>query len=191
MDKLTSPLVQGNTSSVVAFRLDRRTFAMPLDVIVQILPMMTITPIPHLSRIVKGTINVRGKDILVISLRSHFGVPEEELQLYTPLLLLNLHDRMLALIVDSVLDVMTLPMEKVTSLQTILPDGIENNPMVLGISQHNNEAVLVLDPNHLFYSQQIVMQNLLETNISPESAIEEVPVPVPSTEQPQITEKES
>lgn len=191
VDKGRFPIIQDNSSSVVAFRLDQRTFAMPLDVIVQILPMMTITPIPHLSKIIKGTINVRGKDILVISLRSHFGVAEEELQLYTPLLLLNLHDRLLALIVDSVLDVMTLPMEKVTSLHNIMPDGIEDNPTlrVRGISQYNDEAVLVLDPDNLFYNQQSVIQNYLETGtgvdehtpVLKNTPIEEdIPVPVPS-----------
>lgn len=188
MENVIAMPVQQNTP-VVAFRLDQRTFAMPLDVIVQILPMMTITPIPHLSKIIKGTINVRGKDILVISLRSHFGVVEEELQLYTPLLLLNLHDRMLALIVDSVLDVMTLPMEKVTSLHNIIPDGIEDNPMLRGISQYNDEAVLVLDPDHLFYNQQSVIQNFLETGtgvdehtpVIKDTPIEEdIPVPAPS-----------
>ncbi len=73
MDHITPVPIQQNIH-VIAFRLDRRTFALPLDVIVQILPMMTITPIPHLSKIVKGTINVRGQDILAISLRNHFGM---------------------------------------------------------------------------------------------------------------------
>lgn len=161
-----TPVLTQQNMSVIAFRLDHRTFALPLEVIVQILPMMTITHIPHLSGIVKGTINVRGESILVISLRSHFGLLEEPLQLYTPLLLLKVRDRSLALIVDQVLDVMTLSLEQVTSLQTILPDGIENIPMLHGISYHNNETVLVLDPDHLFYNQQPVTQ-VIDPTITP------------------------
>jgi len=176
MDNHSSPVVQGIASSMVAFRLDQRTFAMPLEVIVQILPMMTITPIPHISKIVKGTINVRGEDVLVVSLRSHFGLAEEELQLYTPLLLLKLHNRLLALVVDSVLDVMTIPMEKVTNLQNILPEGIENIPMLRGISYHDNEAILVLDPDHLFYNQQVLAQHPGEMTASVDSD-----KPVPNT----------
>jgi chemotaxis signal transduction protein len=128
--------------------------------------MMTITPIPHISKIVKGIINIRGEDILVVSLRSHFGLTEEELQLYTPLLLLKLQGRSLVLIVDAVLDVVTLPLEKVTNLQNILPEGIENIPMLRGISYHNNEAVLVLDPDHLFYDQHILTHNPIEPRTS-------------------------
>ena len=150
MDTLFSP-TQQNTS-VVAFQLDGRTFALPLDAIVQLLPMMTITPIPQMNKIVKGTINVRGEDILVVNLRCHLGIEEIPPQLYTPLLLLKSHNRSLALIVDSVLDVMALPLEKMTSLQNILPEGIEGIPMLHGVSRHNDETVLVLDPDHLFDS---------------------------------------
>jgi purine-binding chemotaxis protein CheW len=164
---ITSP-VQQNTS-VVAFRLDQRTFALPLDVIVQILPMMLITPIPHISKIVKGTINIRGEDVLVINLRSHFGVEEIDLQLYTPLLLLKLNDRLLALIVDAVLDVTSLPLEKLTSLQNILPEGIEDSPMLRGVTYHNDETILVLDPERLFYNQHPIQRPIDPLIISAES----------------------
>jgi purine-binding chemotaxis protein CheW len=165
MENTSASPTQQN-AAVVAFRLDRRTFALPLDVIMQILPMMIITPIPHLNRIVKGTINIRGDDVLVISLRSHFGAAETELQLYTPLLLLKLNDLQLALIVDSVLEVMNLPLEKVTSLQSILPEGIENIPMLKGVAYHNDETILVLDPDHLFYDQRTAVQLLTELRTS-------------------------
>lgn len=161
MENVIASPTQQNTA-VVAFRLDQRTFALPLDVIVQILPMMIITPIPHMTRIVKGTINIRGEDVLVINLRSHFGLEEIELQLYTPLLLLKLNGRLLALIVDAVLDVMNLPLEKVTSLQNILPEGIENIPMLRGVSYHNDESILVLEPDHLFYNQHALIQYPIE-----------------------------
>jgi purine-binding chemotaxis protein CheW len=153
MDNAIAPHTQQNVS-VVAFRLSQRTFALPLDVIVQILPMMTITPIPHMSKIVQGAINIRGEDVLVISLRTHFNMEEMAPQLYTPLLLLKLKERSIALIVDAVLDVMNLPLERLTDLQNMLPEGIENTPVLKGVSHYNNDTILVLDPNHLFYNQQ-------------------------------------
>ena len=142
------------TTSVVAFRMDKQTFALPLRVIMQILPMMTITPVPDMDRIVKGTINVRGESALVISLRSHFALEEKSLQVYTPMLLLNIHDRKLALIVDEVLDVMNLPVEKLSSLETILPDGIKNTPIVQGLAYFKDESIVVLNPDKLFYNQK-------------------------------------
>jgi purine-binding chemotaxis protein CheW len=165
MENASAPHAQQNLS-VVAFRLNQRTFALPLDVIVQILPMMTITPIPHLSKIVKGTINVRGEDVLVINLRTHFNLEEVELQLYTPLLLLKLKDRLLALIVDAVLDVMNLPLETLTNLQSMMPDGIESIPLLQGVSRYNDDSILVLDPNNLFYDQHGVAQQITQLRTS-------------------------
>ncbi len=155
MDKTTS----NATISVVAFRLDRQTFALPLQVIVQILPMMEITPIPHLSRIVTGSINVRGEAVLAISLRRHFNLEEKPPQLYTPLLLLNIQNRPLALIVDEVLDVMNLPLEQIDALENILPDGIENTPVLQGLGYFNEETILVLNPDQLFYNQNFESDN--------------------------------
>jgi purine-binding chemotaxis protein CheW len=153
----TETLLTQNVA-VVAFKMDQHIFAMPLDVILQILPMMTVTPIPHISKIVKGTVNIRGEDVLVVSLRSHFGMEESEPQLYTPLLLTKLNGRSLALIVDAVMDVMNLPVENLTGLGNILPEGIENIPMLKGIAHNNNETVLILDPERLFYNRNGIAQ---------------------------------
>ncbi len=159
MDKQASQNTQEEVISVIAFRLEKQTFALPLQVIVQILPMMEITPIPHLSHIVKGSINVRGEAILVISLRLHFNLPEKAPQLYTPLLLLNIHNRPLALIVDEVLDVMNLPLENLDALENILPEGIENTPLLQGLGYFNDETILVLNPDQLFYNQNFESAN--------------------------------
>ena len=171
MDKPTSQNTQDELISVIAFRLEKQTFALPLKVIVQILPMMEITPIPHLSHIVKGSINVRGEAILVISLRLHFNLPEKTPQLYTPLLLLNIHDRPLALVVDEVLDVMNLPLENIDPLENILPEGIENTPVLQGLGYFNEETILVLNPDQLFYNQTFESANQSGTSVESHTPI--------------------
>jgi purine-binding chemotaxis protein CheW len=193
MENTIAPHAKQNIS-VVAFRLSQRTFALPLEVIMQILPMMTITPIPHLSHIVKGTVNIRGEDVLAISLRSHFDMEEVDWQLYTPLLLLKLKDRSLALIVDAVLDVMHIPLEILTDLQDILPDGIENVPMLKGISHYKDDTILVLDPGHLFYNHHQAIAQLAELKAETEAETEAEPVvaeipPAPVAEAPALKKK--
>jgi purine-binding chemotaxis protein CheW len=177
MENTIAPHVQQNVS-VVAFKLNQRTFALPLEVIMQILPMMTITPIPHLSNIVKGTINIRGEDVLVISLRSHFNMEDVEPQLYTPLLLLKLKDRSLALIVDAVLDVMNLPLDTLTDLEHMMPEGIENIPLLQGISHYNDDTILVLDPANLFYNHRTLVLPPVElrTSVSSDTPVNHTPI---------------
>ncbi|MCJ7432885.1 MAG: chemotaxis protein CheW [Anaerolineales bacterium] len=151
MNKTQNFETRESAPSFVTFRVDRRTFALPLSVVVQILPMMTITPIPQISRLVKGTINLHGQSVVVISLRTHFDMEEESLQLYTPMLLARVEDRTLALIVDEMREVLAIPAEKITTLETILPDGIQKTPMLRGIFYSVNDTILVLDPEKLFY----------------------------------------
>jgi len=157
MEISTASSNSNGTISVIAFKLDERTFAIPLNVIVQILPYMKITPIPHLSSIVEGTINIRGEAILVINLRKHLYMQDKAPELFTPFLLLQVHGRKLALIVDEVLDVVNLHKEKLDTLEEMLPDGIEDTPILQGVGYFNDETVLILNPDKLFHNQDLDM----------------------------------
>jgi hypothetical protein len=53
---------------------------------------------------------------------------------------------------------MNLPVENLTGLGNILPEGIENIPMLKGIAHNNNETVLILDPERLFYNRNGIAQ---------------------------------
>jgi chemotaxis signal transduction protein len=99
---------------------------------------------------------------LVISLRLHFNLEEKSPQLYTPLLLLNIQNRQLALIVDEVLDVVNLPLEGIDALENILPNGIQNTPLLKGLGYLNNETILVLDPDQLFNNQSFEFISKIE-----------------------------
>jgi len=161
MNKTQNLQTHENALSFVAFQINRRTFALPLSVIVQILPMMTIIPIPHASRIVKGTINVHGQSVVVVSLRAHFGMEEEALQLYTPMLLVNLRDRTLALIVDEMREVLSIHPDAITNLDSLMPDGIQNIPMLHGLFYNKDETILLLDPEKLFHiSEQVYVERV-------------------------------
>jgi len=163
---------------LVIFRLDRQTYALPITSIVQIIEMVTITPIPQIGNTaVEGVINVHGAAVPVVNLRRHFGLPEAALGLYTPIILAQIGEQTVGLIVDRVLDVLSLPAERVTRIVDILPEGLGQVPVLRGLAhiQHlpspwtgrqarptdeiregdegeslADEAVFLLDPEHLF-----------------------------------------
>ena len=57
----------------------------------------------------KGVINVRGKVIPVIDVRKRFNLPAKSHDLNTQLLIAQMDNRMMALIVDVVSEVLTMP----------------------------------------------------------------------------------
>ena len=140
--------------NLVAFRLDQQTYALPIEPIVQIVEMVTITPIPHVNDAVAGVITVHGVVVPVVNLRRHFGLPEAALGLHTPILLVQTGEQMVGLIVDEVIDVLGLPAERVAQLADILPQGLGEAPILRGLVHVEENTVLLLDLEHLFLPHQ-------------------------------------
>lgn len=92
-------------NSLLAFRLDQRTFALPLAQTERAVLAVEITPLPRAPAIVSGIVNVGGRIVPVIDLRRRFGLPERDIELTDRLLLACTAHRPLAMIVDAVLGV--------------------------------------------------------------------------------------
>ena len=140
---------------LVAFRLHRQTYALPIDQIIQIIEMVTIIPIPQVSRSVEGVINVRGATVSVVNLRRHLGMLEIRPHLHTPILLVQTSKQMVGLVVDEVIDVLSLPVEQITRPTDILPEGLGEVPILQGLAHTDNGTMLLLDLEHLFLPNQV------------------------------------
>ncbi len=60
----------------LTFRLHGEEFGVEILRVVEIIGVLDITIVPHTQEFVRGVINLRGKVIPVIDLRSKFGMPE-------------------------------------------------------------------------------------------------------------------
>jgi purine-binding chemotaxis protein CheW len=165
----------GNSSDqrgLMAFRLGNQTYALPIEPIVRIIEMVTITPIPKVSRMVEGVINVQGQAVLVINLRRQFGLPEVPLGLRTPIIIVQVGELKFGLIVDEVIDVLNLAAERVVRVADIMPNGVGETPILEGLVHVEGDTVLVLDIEHLLVPGQA--QALVEVAASlPEVMTEE------------------
>jgi purine-binding chemotaxis protein CheW len=147
----------GNRSdqhNLVAFRLGEQTYALPIEPIVQIIEMVTITPIPQVNNAVEGVINMRGTAVPVVSMRRHFGMPEIPLQLRTPIIIVQIDRQVVGLIVDEVIDVLSLPPERISHTTDILPEGLGQASILRGLVHIQNDTVLLLDLEHLLLPYQ-------------------------------------
>jgi purine-binding chemotaxis protein CheW len=134
---------------LVAFRLAHQTYALPIEPIVRIIEMVTITPIPQVSSAVEGVINVHGVAVPVINLRRHFGLLQAPLALRTPIILVQPGRQMFGLIVDEVIDVLSLSPGQVSRVADILPEGVGEAPVLQGVAHVQNDTVLLLDIEYL------------------------------------------
>jgi purine-binding chemotaxis protein CheW len=150
--------------TLVAFRLDQQTYALHIEPIMQIIEMVTIMPIPQISNAVEGIINVRGAPVPVVNLRRYLGLPEATLQLHTPIILAQVGELMVGLIVDEVLDVLSLPGGQIARPAEILPEGLGEAPILQGLAHTPDGMLLLLDLEHLFLPHQAqVLAQAMET----------------------------
>jgi purine-binding chemotaxis protein CheW len=156
----------------MAFRLGNQTYALPIERIVRIIEMVTVTPIPQVGRMVEGVINVQGEVVLVINLRRQFGLPEVPLGLRTPIIIVQVGEQKFGLIVDEVIDVLSIAARRVVRVRDILPDGVGEIPILEGLVHVQDGTVLVLEVEHLLLPGQA--QALVEMAASlPEVTVEE------------------
>lgn len=136
--------------TVVTFQLEEKTYALPLASVLQIIPLVALTPLPQAHPAVAGVMNFRGRAVPVIHMRRYFGLAEAQPGLYTPIVLTQAGNRTVGLIVDTVVDVLDLSPTRMVSLVEIMPEGLGEIPMLEGLSHADNGTILLLDLSHLF-----------------------------------------
>ncbi|MBN1978313.1 MAG: chemotaxis protein CheW [Anaerolineae bacterium] len=151
----TTEGASSDRQNVVAFRLEQQTYALPIEPIAQIIDMVAITPVPQLSQVVEGVINVHGEAVAVVKLRRHFGLEDTPLQLNTPILLTRIGGQTIGLIVDEVTDVFNLPADQIVQLGEILPEELGDAPIFRGLTYVADDAMLMLDPDQIFRPDQL------------------------------------
>jgi len=132
-------------ATVVTFQLGQQMYALPVESIVRIVEMVTITPIPRTNHAIEGVINYKGVTVPAINLRRHLGLPAVPFGLDTHIIIAQTGERMVGLVVDRVLDVSEFPSVRVSRPDDILPEGLGKAPLLRGVAQTPQGMVLVLD----------------------------------------------
>ncbi len=130
-----------DTGQFVVFTLDRGLYAVHLSAVGRIVSVVEITPLPGAPEIVLGVINVAGKIIPVLDVRSRFRLAKRETNLSDQLIIANALKRSVALIVDSVTGVIERSVTEVTAAEDVLP----NTEYVEGVLRLEEGIVLIHD----------------------------------------------
>jgi len=126
---------------MVTFNLADGRFALAVSVIQRIIRVVEITPLPAAPAGVLGIINLQGRIIPVFDIAARFGLPERTMQLSDQLIIAATARRTLALLVDSVDDVIEIPPEQIISAAQILPEL----PYVEGIVKTDAGLIFIHD----------------------------------------------
>ena len=126
---------------LLVFRLDDWKCALHIASVEKVHRAVAITPVPGLPEIALGIVNVHGRVLPVVNLRSRFHFPEKELTPSAHLIVAHTSRRTVVLVVDSVDGVMECNEQEITTANAILP-GMGH---VEGVLKLNDGMILIHD----------------------------------------------
>ena len=93
---------QQHLEQYVEVEIGSEKYALPINDIHEIIKMQEITDLPTHRAYLKGVINLRGRIVPVISLRSRFGMEEAAYTKWTSIVVVNYMNENIGIIVDRV-----------------------------------------------------------------------------------------
>ncbi|MDI3518025.1 MAG: purine-binding chemotaxis protein CheW [Caldanaerobacter sp.] len=91
---------------IVVFKLNNEDFCVDINQVVEIIRLQTIIKVPDAPSFVEGITNLRGTVIPIIDLKKRFNLPLSEKNENNRIIVVNVTERPVGFIVDSVTEVL-------------------------------------------------------------------------------------
>ncbi len=151
--------VVGEMLQLVTFNLGSEEFALDILLVQEINRRVEITKVPKTPEFVEGVINLRGKIVPVLDLRKRFGLVGHEFTAQSRIIVVNIDNRVLGLLVDSVSEVLQIPAHTIEPPPPLVA-GIDA-AYIKGIGKFEDRLLILLD-----------LGKVLSKNKTEDSAIE-------------------
>ena len=143
----------------LTFNLAEEEYGMGILKIKEIIGMIPITSVPQTPDYVKGVINLRGKVIPVVDLRSRFGMEEIGYTERTCIIVAEIQGEsgtvMVGVVVDSVSEVLNIKGEEIEATPTF--GARLNTEFILGMAKMEGGVKILLDIDRVLGSQEIAI----------------------------------
>jgi purine-binding chemotaxis protein CheW len=153
-----------NENKFLSFRLDREEYGVEILRVREIIGIIDITPLPQTPDFVKGVINLRGKIIPVIELRTKFGLQSKPFDEETCVIVVEVSDGgderfQMGVIVDTVSEVLDIPRENIEPAPRF--GGSLSTSYILGMGKVKDKVLILLDIDRVMTIADL--NNLAET----------------------------
>ncbi len=155
MDALVAKKAAGDSRSggmseilqLVTFRLGNEEYAVNILKVQEINRMREITRVPNTPPYVEGVINLRGKVIPVINLRSKFSLAERDSDTQSRIMIMDIQGITMGLVVDAVSEVLRIPGDIVESTPPMAANI--STEFIKGIAKLEDRLIILLDMDML------------------------------------------
>ena len=143
MTSIENQKVSREEIQMLTFALDNVSYGVNVHQVREVKNFEGVTPVPYAPKCVKGVTNLRGEVIPVIDLRKRFGMADKKSSEDTGIMVIVQDKHPIGVMVDSVMDVLTLPKKDIESG----PDSLntDQSDAVLGVAKHDKDLIIMLD----------------------------------------------
>jgi purine-binding chemotaxis protein CheW len=106
---------------VLIFEVGGQRYGLPAADVQELLRVVTVTPLPSGPPIVEGVINLRGRIVPVLDIRTRFRLPAKPAEHTDHLVVAHAGQRLVALRVDRALDLRSLETAHLDNAEEVLP----------------------------------------------------------------------
>ena len=131
----------------LTFRLDQEEYGIDILKVQEIRGYEPPTRVADAPSFIKGVVNLRGTIVPIVDMRIKFNCAQAEYNSFTVVIVLNLRNRIVGIVVDSVSDVMELPADNIKPAPD-LDSGIDS-AAVLGLGALGDRMLILLDIERL------------------------------------------
>jgi purine-binding chemotaxis protein CheW len=143
---------ESQNKRIVSFLVSEKEYAVDIRFINEIIYSKAINPLPGASDYVEGIIDLRGLVIPLINLRKRLKLSSAESIVSEHVLVVDVHQRKFGLIVDQVLQVITIEEEQIQMTEKFMDRGV---PYLQGVCRFKDRLLLLLDLEHLWTENEI------------------------------------
>ncbi len=136
----------------LTFMLGGEAYGLSIRAVTEIIGFQNSTPVPDVPPYIRGIINLRGKVIPVMDVRSRFGMEPRDYDARTCIVVVRIDDAAVGLIVDTVCEVVDIKSTEIEDPPPIASVG-GSQGFMLGIGKIGDEVKLLLDANRLLFDE--------------------------------------
>ena len=137
----------------LTFTLGTEEYGMEILKVQEIRGYDAVTVIANTPAFIKGVINLRGIIVPIVDLRIKFNLGKVEYDQFTVVIILNLHNRVVGIVVDSVSDVLSLSTEQIRAAPSL--SSKLDTRYILGLGTVDQRMLILVDIERLMNSQEM------------------------------------
>ncbi|GAB3748490.1 chemotaxis protein CheW [Lysobacter olei] len=144
---------QGQPREFLTFTLGNEEYGIDILCVQEIRGYEGVTRLPGAPSHIKGVVNIRGTIVPVVDLRIRFQLGSPTYNALTVMVVLNVGDRIVGVVVDSVSDVAALAAEQIRPNPDL--EGAVDGRFVTGIGALDDRMLILLDIEGLMASAEM------------------------------------